>query len=428
MGRKSLGSALLTMGALLSSTSSSVNAEGGGLRRKRSSSSHQYKSSRQSHQQQQHQRASSEQQDQQQRHLPGGSNNSNRNLAAEETSTTAAAAANTEEDLADPRRFFLPPSHQELDDIDMRQLILEMNLDSSMSIITEQPTRAPTNRPTVSPTYSTMSPSTSSAPTLTDCDNPGTCENRLRQQIYDVSVRVGTVETLDDPNSAQSKASEWILEECGAFPPIDPCTESQIILNEQRYALAVMYFSLSGEGWNDGSNPSVDKGAGEGVWLSGLNYCDWGVQITGDKGDYVTLVCDEFGNVLNLNLQSNNMVGQIPPEIGVLVYLTSYISFFNAQSGPIPTSLGLITPLQTFDVESNNMDGSLFQPQYSGPDGLTEVVNFRASLNNFRGNIPTEIGRWTKLQNLWFADNEITGTIPSEVGNLVDMSESVLLL
>ena len=117
------------------------------------------------------------------------------------------------------------------------------------------------------------------------------------------------------------------------------------------------------------------------------------------------------------------MIGPIPPEIGVLQYMTSYISFFNAQSGAIPTSLGLITPLETFDVESNNMDGNLFQPEYAGPDGLTNIVNFRASLNNFRGDVPAEIGLWTKLQNLWFADNEITGTIPSEVGNLVDMSK-----
>ena len=117
------------------------------------------------------------------------------------------------------------------------------------------------------------------------------------------------------------------------------------------------------------------------------------------------------------------MIGQIPPEMGALVYMTSYISFFNAQSGPIPTSLGLITPLETFDVESNNMDGDLFQPEYAGPDGLLNIVNWRASLNNFRGSIPGDIGRWTRLQNLWFADNEITGTIPNDVGNLVDMSE-----
>ena len=117
------------------------------------------------------------------------------------------------------------------------------------------------------------------------------------------------------------------------------------------------------------------------------------------------------------------MQGPIPPELGILQYLTSYISFFNAQTGPIPTSLGLITPLQTFDVESNNMSGELFQPDYAGPNGLRNVVNFRASLNNFRGSIPSEIGEWGELRNLWFAQNEITGTIPSEIGNCDNMGE-----
>ena len=117
------------------------------------------------------------------------------------------------------------------------------------------------------------------------------------------------------------------------------------------------------------------------------------------------------------------MAGQIPPEIGILVYMTTYIAFFNAQSGPIPTSLGLLKGLETFDVESNNMDGVLFQPEYVGTEGIRNIVNFRTSLNNFVGSIPTEIGELTKLQNLWFADNQITGTIPTEIGNLVDTSK-----
>ena len=117
------------------------------------------------------------------------------------------------------------------------------------------------------------------------------------------------------------------------------------------------------------------------------------------------------------------MAGPIPPEIGVLVYMTTYISFFNAQSGPIPTSLGLLKGLETFDVESNNMDGALFQSEYVGAAGTPNMVHFRTSLNNFVGSIPPQVGEWAKLQNLWFADNQITGTIPTEIGNLVDMSE-----
>ena len=96
----------------------------------------------------------------------------------------------------------------------------------------------------------------------------------------------------------------WILEECDASTPIDPCDTTQLLLNEQRYALAVMYFSLGGDAWNSGSNPDLDEDAGSGVWLSGLNYCEWGAEISGaNGGSYNQLVCDEFGNVLNLNLR-----------------------------------------------------------------------------------------------------------------------------
>ena len=64
-----------------------------------------------------------------------------------------------------------------------------------------------------------------------------------------------------------------------------------------------MYFSLGGDGWNTGANPGVDNGAGRGTWLSGLNYCDWDTEISGTNGSYNQLVCDEYGNVLNLNLR-----------------------------------------------------------------------------------------------------------------------------
>ena len=224
-------------------------------------------------------------------------------------------SSSTQDEIA--QKFFLPSST--LEEIDMRKLIMEMNV-ASMSFMTESPTKRPTTLPTASPTPAptgkpsksptmeptrdpTGMPSVSTHPTQTDCDNPGTCQNRLREQIYQVSERVGTVPALDDPNSPQSKAGEWIIEECDASVPIDPCTESQILLNEQRYALAVMYFSLGGDSWNAGANPSLEDDAPPGTWLSGLNYCDWGSEVSGTGGSFKQLVCDEFGNVLNLNLR-----------------------------------------------------------------------------------------------------------------------------
>jgi hypothetical protein len=259
MGAKSVGTALFAMTALFSPANYTTLAESdktGGLRRKRSGN---YKQS---------------------------------------DPTSSRRRLSIDEEL---QRFFLPTKEKDnvIDEIDMRELLIQMNMDlPSMSIIiTDPPTPAPTAQPTPAPTESL-------APTVTNCDNPGTCENRLKEQIYAVSVRVGTTEQLNDPNSAQSKASDWIVEQCDADPPIDPCDVALLNLNEQRYALAVLYFSLGGDAWNYGANPGLDPGAPAGQWMSGLNYCEWGAEVAGEDGSsFNQLVCDEFGNVLNLNLR-----------------------------------------------------------------------------------------------------------------------------
>eukprot|EP00984_Skeletonema_dohrnii_P010208 scaffold3982_cov72-Skeletonema_dohrnii-CCMP3373.AAC.2 len=129
--------------------------------------------------------------------------------------------------------------------------------------------------PTSTPSAPTTKPPTPAPTKAPNCDNPGTCQNRLGDQIFAGSVRMGTTEALDDPNSPQSQARDWILEECYATIPIDPCTASQLILNEQRYGLAVMYYGLGGDSWNAGANPGQDAAAGPGQWMSGLNYCEW---------------------------------------------------------------------------------------------------------------------------------------------------------
>lgn len=64
-----------------------------------------------------------------------------------------------------------------------------------------------------------------------------------------------------------------------------------------------MYFGLGGDSWNKGANPGQDAAAGPGQWMSGLNYCEWGPGISSTDGSLKLLVCDEQGNVLNLNLR-----------------------------------------------------------------------------------------------------------------------------
>ena len=286
MGRNARSAALLSLGALLATSSNTASTadelKGGGLRRKRTTGA-EYRSGGKT-------RLSG------QREQPQLLPRTDRHLA-EEYDTSSAVA----DKIDHTRKFFVPPTHEELDSIDLRELMLELNDEMSIQL-------SPTFFPTYLGSISTFSPTTfpdsgTDAPTSLNCALPGACANRLQEQIYSVSQRVGTVAALDDPTSPQSRARDWIVEECDADIPIDPCTESQIFLNEQRYALAVMYFSLGGDQWNEGANPTLNKDAGEGVWMSGLNFCDWNSQVSGANGIYSQLICDEFGNVMSLNLR-----------------------------------------------------------------------------------------------------------------------------
>ncbi len=296
MGRNARSATLLSLGALLAISSNTattaIELEGGGLRRKRTTGA-EYRSGGKT-------RLSD------QREQPKIQPRTYRHIADEYDTSSAVT-----DKIDHTKKFFVPPTHEELDTIDLRQLMLELNDEMSIQF---SPTFFPTYlgslstySPTTFPDSGTFSPTIpdigSDAPTSLNCALPGACENRLQEQIYSVSQRVGTVAALDDPTSPQSRARDWIVEECSADVPIDPCTESQIFLNEQRYALAVMYFSLGGDQWNEGANPTLNKGAGEGVWMSGLNFCDWNSQVSGANGIYSQLICDEFGNVMSLNLR-----------------------------------------------------------------------------------------------------------------------------
>jgi hypothetical protein len=269
MGRRSIRTALLSLGAgAIASKSVAVSESNRGPLRRQRRAGRESRVARQT---------SSSSQQQQQQGLDA-SLAGNRRLTESNKSPPDAIEAKS-------RRFFVPSSHEELY-LDMRELILELNVDMSMSItMAPEPAPAQTNTPSI------------------DCANAETCANYLLEQIFQVSERVGTTEAQSDQMSPQSKARDWIIEECDAVTPIEYCGETQLILNEQRYALAVMYFSLGGDEWNVGSNPGPDKSAGPGKWLSGLNYCDWGSEITSANGSYDQMVCDEFGNVLYLNLR-----------------------------------------------------------------------------------------------------------------------------
>ena len=78
----------------------------------------------------------------------------------------------------------------------------------------------------------------------------------------------------------------------------------------------------------------------------------------------------------------------------------------------IPSQLGDLPNLT--ECSSNELTGEI-------PTELGNLANLDLSGNELTGEIPTELGGLTNLERLYLGDNQLTGTIPSELGNLAKL-------
>ncbi|KAH7430223.1 hypothetical protein KP509_09G089100 [Ceratopteris richardii] len=141
-----------------------------------------------------------------------------------------------------------------------------------------------------------------------------------------------------------------------------------------------------------------------------------------------------LSNLSYLNVSENNFHGSVPAELGKLRKLTHLDLSSNGFTGSIPSSLSNCTLIQYLDLRFNSMSGSF-------PSFITSFASLTyldMSRNSFRGErIPSDIGRLSNLQflqltntgveanirSLHLRNNFFTGRIPSTLGNCTAMTE-----
>ncbi|KAK9937290.1 hypothetical protein M0R45_014090 [Rubus argutus] len=88
--------------------------------------------------------------------------------------------------------------------------------------------------------------------------------------------------------------------------------------------------------------------------------------------------------VKSIDLSSNNLQGEIPPEICSLIALGTLNLSRNQLSGSIPSKIGNLRWLETLDLSHNHLSGQIPQSFSS----LTSLSNLNLSYNNLAGRIP----------------------------------------
>ncbi|MCP3891775.1 MAG: hypothetical protein GY702_23335 [Desulfobulbaceae bacterium] len=152
-------------------------------------------------------------------------------------------------------------------------------------------------------------------------------------------------------------------------------------------ALVELFDQTQGENWK------VKTG-----WKNDSDPCLWyGITCTNNS-------------VTSLSLINNNLVGNIPNEIGNLSQLDTLRLVDNYLTGPIPTEIGNLLNLTYLNLSSC---GS------AKGDGIIWCINPPGKLF---GNIPKELGNLTSLTYLNLAGNMLSGNIPKEIGSLTALA------
>ncbi|KAF8035654.1 hypothetical protein BT93_C1627 [Corymbia citriodora subsp. variegata] len=147
-------------------------------------------------------------------------------------------------------------------------------------------------------------------------------------------------------------------------------------------------------------------------------------QITGNIPPEI----EKLNGLQALFLYNNSISGEIPHGIGKLKNLTVLYLWGNKISGTIPSSLGNITHLLELRLESNQLEGDI--PPSLG--WCRQLLLLILSDNNLNGTIPKEVVGLSSLSiDFGVARNFLTGPLPFEVGNMsqivvVDLSDNTL--
>ena len=123
---------------------------------------------------------------------------------------------------------------------------------------------------------------------------------------------------------------------------------------------------------------------------------------------------DSDGDVVALDLTSNNLTGVIPSEIGFLIELTSLKLSQNRLTGNLPEDVGNLVKLEELVLFSNELD----QPLPDALTGLSLIKFVSFAGNRITGEVPADIGNMVSLEMLFLDQNRLTGTIPESFSAL----------
>ncbi|XP_062195138.1 receptor-like protein kinase HSL1 [Phragmites australis] len=159
------------------------------------------------------------------------------------------------------------------------------------------------------------------------------------------------------------------------------------------------------------------------LWLAGC----------GLVGEIPPSLIGSLTSLVNLDLSTNNLTGEIPASVGRLENVVQIELYSNKLTGRVPKGLGALKRLRFFDASMNRLSGEipadlflaprlesvhLYQNELSGrvPETVAQapaLADLRLFTNRLVGELPSEFGKNCPLEFLDLSDNRLYGRIPA---------------
>jgi Leucine-rich repeat (LRR) protein len=196
--------------------------------------------------------------------------------------------------------------------------------------------------------------------------------------------------------SPQETALRWLVFE----DPVEISPDHPNLL--QRYALAVLFFSTSGEMDIQGNITSRWFSAEN--WMTEIGHCEF-AGIECERNVDKDVEYDSDGKITSIYLENNGLEGTIPSELQALTELWRLKLSQNKLKGTIAPSIFQLPKLSDVSIRDNNLTGII--PSTNG-----KLEQLHLGVNNLTGAIPNTIAYELGLQGLTLERNKLTGTSP----------------
>jgi Leucine-rich repeat (LRR) protein len=143
-----------------------------------------------------------------------------------------------------------------------------------------------------------------------------------------------------------------------------------------------------------------------------------------DENQLVGNIPSQLGKFINLqriDLFGNRLFDTIPTQIGQLTQLTTLWLSDNQLGGRLPTELCQLTKLQNLYLDVNFFFDKVPTCLLDGGAIQNTIVDLRLNRNLLAGTMSSQIGQMTNLKVLYMDENDFDGSIPPEWSNITTL-------